>query len=553
MKRITNWNEINWKRCSIELKTLQNKLAIASSNGVYDQTCKQLQAQIVKSFAARALAVKSVVSKGGKKSPGVDNVIWDSAHKKAKAIEQLLNTANYKAQPVKRVEIPKKEIGDMRPLGISTMFDRAMQKLWHYALDPIVESNSDQRSFGFRKRRSVKDAAVYIRLNCGQLHGKRIIGNLDIRKFFDTLNHRWILQNVSMNKKVLEQFLKAGILKNDNQYTESIMGVPQGGVISPTIANAALNGLEKLVEDVYKCQVVRYADDFLILADCEKVILEKVLPKVNSFLDERGLELNSSKSHIIRIDDGFNYLGYHFKEYPDATRVKGTKKGIFVVEPTDENVSRVLKSCRDIIKNHQNASSGFLIMKLNPILRSWAEHYKSFVSSRIFRKISKAVYVALIHWIKKKHRNVSIKLLIKRYFKTVKVGKKVNNWVFYGNDHRGNEITLFQIASVNIVRHSMIPILKPINPYLLKDEKAFLARNNKELKNTALFDNRKKRLILKQQGLCWHCEVSFETTDKIELHHVIPVKNKGSNMLKNLRAVHKECHNQITYGNKKVK
>tara|TARA_B100000787_G_C16196997_1_gene301659 strand:+ start:2445 stop:2801 length:357 start_codon:yes stop_codon:yes gene_type:complete len=118
MKRITNWNEINWKRCSIELKILQNKLAIASSNGVYDQTCKQLQAQIVKSFAARALAVKSVVSKGGKKSPGVDNVIWDSAHKKAKAIEQLLNTANYKAQPVKRVEIPKKEIGDMRPLGI---------------------------------------------------------------------------------------------------------------------------------------------------------------------------------------------------------------------------------------------------------------------------------------------------------------------------------------------------------------------------------------------------------------------------------------------------
>ena len=97
MKRITIWNEINWKRCSIELKILQNKLAIASSNGVYDQTCKQLQAQIVKSFAARALAVKSVVSKGGKKSPGVDNVIWDSAHKKAKAIEQLLNTANYKA------------------------------------------------------------------------------------------------------------------------------------------------------------------------------------------------------------------------------------------------------------------------------------------------------------------------------------------------------------------------------------------------------------------------------------------------------------------------
>jgi RNA-directed DNA polymerase len=553
MKRITSWNEIDWKRCSIELKILQNKLAIASSNGIYDRTCKQLQAQIVKSFAGRALAVRSVVSKGGKKTPGVDGVIWDSAYKKGKAIEQLLNTANYKAQPLKRVEIPKKGTNEIRPLGIPIMFDRAMQKLWHYALDPIVESNSDQRSYGFRKGRSVKDAAVYIRLNCGQLNGKRVIGNLDIRKFFDTLDHRWILQNVSMNKKVLEQFLKAGVLKNDNQYVESMMGVPQGGVISPTISNAALNGLEKLVEDIYKCQIVRYADDFLILADCEKVIFEEVLPKVNSFLYERGLDLNGSKSCIIRIEDGFKYLGYHFKEYPDATRVKGTKRGIFVVEPTDENVSRVLKSCRDIIKIHQNASSGFLIMRLNPILRGWAEHYKSFVSSRKFRKVSKAVYVALMQWIKKKHRNVPIKPLIKRYFKTVKVDKKINNWVFYGKDQRGNEITLFQIASVKIVRHSMIPISKPINPYLLRDEKAFLARNNKELKNTALFDYRKKRLITKQQGLCWHCEVAFKTTDKIELHHVIPVKNGGSNMLKNLRAVHKECHNQITYGNKKVK
>jgi RNA-directed DNA polymerase len=169
------------------------------------------------------------------------------------------------------------------------------------------------------------------------------------------------------------------------------------------------------------------------------------------------------------------------------------------------------------------------------------------VSSRRFRKVSKAVYVALMQWIKKKHRNVPIKSLIKRYFKTVKVDKKINNWVFYGEDQRGNEITLFQIASVKIVRHSMIPISKPINPYLLKDEKAFLARNNKELKNTALFDYRKKRLITKQQGLCWHCEVAFKTTDKIELHHVIPVKNGGSNILKNLRAVHKECQTQHAF------
>ena len=138
-----------------ELKILQNKLAVASKDGVYDETCKQLQQQIVRSFAARASAVKSVVSKRGKKTPGVDKVTWDSSQKKWDAINQLKDTANYKAKPVKRVMIQKKGTSEKRVLSIPTMYDQAMQKLWFYALDPIIETTSDFRSFGFRIYRSV--------------------------------------------------------------------------------------------------------------------------------------------------------------------------------------------------------------------------------------------------------------------------------------------------------------------------------------------------------------------------------------------------------------
>jgi RNA-directed DNA polymerase len=550
MKRINKYNEIDWNKCSHELKILQNKLAVASKDGVYDETCKQLQQQIVKSFAARASAVKSVVSKSRKKTPGVDKVTWDSSQKKWDAINQLKDTANYKAKSVRRVMISKKGTSEKRALSIPIMYDRAMQKLWFYALDPIIETNSDPRSFGFRKHRSVKDAAELIRLNCGAVYGKRIVGNTDIRKFFDTLDHQWVLDNIPINKKVLEQFLKGGILDYKNQLYDSLTGVPQGGVISPTISNCALNGLEKLVEDIPKCQIVRYADDFLILSDSEKIINEIVNPRIDTLLKKRGLEINLEKSGIFRIEEGFNYLGYHFREMPDATRTKGTKKGIFLVKPAKENVAKLLSNCRAIIKKNKNANAGFLIMTLNPILRGWAEHFRCVVSSRVFNSISKAIYVSLMQWIKRKHRNMPKKPLIKRYFKTVRVGKKVNNWVFYGKDQRGNEITLFQISSVKIVRHNMIPIKQPINPYLLKDENEFIKRNKKAIKNTALLDYRKKRLIIKQQGLCAHCDVMFHDTDRIEIHHVIPVKKGGSNALKNLQAVHRECHQQITYKKK---
>lgn len=405
MKRITNWNEINWRRCFEELKAHQNRLAIACNEG-YTIECKQLQTQIVRSFAGRALAVKSVVSKRGKRSVGVDNVVWDSSYKKEQAIEKLKNLSNYEAKPVRRVWIPKKGTDEKRALGIATMFDRAVQTLWSYALDPIIERQSDLRSFGFRKSRSVKDAAEYVRLNCGAIYGKRFIGNIDIERFFDTLNHQWILNNIPINKKVLKQFLNAGVMNETGYLENTLIGVPQGGVISPIIANAALNGLETLVEDVDRCQIVRYADDFLILASDINIIESVAFPRVENFLSERGLTINVKKTKIETIESGFDFLGYNFREYYDKTRIKGSKKGIFLVKPTKENILKLIKTCREIIKQNKNASSGHLILKLNPVLRSWAEHYRSVVSSRAFNSINKAVYTALMQWMKRKHRNM---------------------------------------------------------------------------------------------------------------------------------------------------
>jgi RNA-directed DNA polymerase len=321
-----------------------------------------------------------------------------------------------------------------------------------------------------------------------------------------------------------------------------------------------LNGLEQTVIDLEKTYIVRYADDFLIIGDNALTIRDKAIPKVKTFLNTRSLKINEEKSCMTDISKGFNYLGYHIREYPDVSRIKGTKQGIFLIKPTGENVKKVLRECRSIIKKHENANAGFLIMKINPILRGWAEHYRSVTSSRALNKISRALFIMLWQWIKRKHRNVPKRILSRRYFtKTVTFNpgakgvnskeKRVNRWVFFGKNDRGQEITLFQISSQNIKRHSMVSLTKPINPYLLKDQKEFIKRNQRDLNNTALIDNVRKTLLKKQKGVCIHCGEIITSQDKIEIHHVIPIRKGGTDELKNLQALHKECHNQITYSN----
>lgn len=315
------WNSIDWKMCEEQLAKIQNDLAIATKQDNFSEI-ERIQYKIIRMFAARALAVRKVTTNRGKTTPGVDGEKWSSASKKYEAIKRLKDLSTYKPQPVRRVWIPKPGKTEKRPLGIPTLYDRAVQALVLFAFEPVVESRADFRSFGFRRYRSVQDAAEYIRLLCASNFSKRYILEIDIRKFFDTINHQWLLKNMPVDKTILRKMLKAGVL-DFQKFDATESGVPQGGVLSPSLANATLDGLEKIV-NATQAFLVRYADDFVVASDKASTLTE-VQHKIEQFLVTRGLGLNYDKTRVTTIDKGFDFLGFHFREYPEAGRAKFNK------------------------------------------------------------------------------------------------------------------------------------------------------------------------------------------------------------------------------------
>ena len=241
-----------------------------------------------------SLFLPSIIHKG-KNTPGIDKVIWKTNEQKFQAIMVLRNLSKYKAKPVRRVYIPKAN-GSPRPLGIPTLLDRAVQTLWYFALIPIAEETADPQSYGFRPYRGVHDCATYLKLVCGSYTAtRRFVLNADIKSFFDSVSHDWLLKNIPMDKRILKEFLKAGFL-SDNAFEVTPEGFPQGAVISPTIANMTLDGLKRAIGEEFL--MTRYADDFIVLGKTKRDLKLKALPTIQNFLGKRGLELNLAKTKI---------------------------------------------------------------------------------------------------------------------------------------------------------------------------------------------------------------------------------------------------------------
>jgi len=225
------------------------------------------------------------------------------------------------------------------------MHDRAMQTLYALALQPIAETTSDPRSFGFRLHRSTQDARQYAYCCLGGKSSAQWILEGDIKGCFDNINHDWLLDNIPMDTSIMRQFLKAGFVYN-RHLNPTIAGTPQGGIISPILANMTLDGMEKTISSVYhvgkngtidkhrynshKVNFLRYADDFIVTADSEDIALE-IAELITDFLKERGLELSFEKTRITHIDCGFDFLGWNFRKYNGKLLIKPSKKSICLV------------------------------------------------------------------------------------------------------------------------------------------------------------------------------------------------------------------------------
>ena len=348
------WIDINWEIVEKHVNGLQTRITKAVKQGKW-YLVKRLQYLLTHSFYAKLLAVRTVTRNKGRRTAGIDGKKWITPNAKMKAALKL-SDKKYKSKPSRRVYIPKPGTTKKRPLSIPTMHDRAMQALHALALSPISEVTADICSFGFRKYRNAQDACQYAFTCLSTKNSAGWILEGDIKGCFDNINHEWLLDNVPMDKSVLKQFLKAGFVYNRN-LNPTKAGTPQGGIISPILANMTLDRMENVISSEYhvsksgiinkrchnphKVNFVRYADDFIVTADSEDVANE-ITELIKSFLKERGLELSEEKTLITHIDDGFDFLGWNFRKYKGKLLIKPSKKSIVKVTGYVSNGSGTL-------------------------------------------------------------------------------------------------------------------------------------------------------------------------------------------------------------------
>src|SRR5258708_7059407 len=346
---VEGWKDIDWASVNRNVRRLQARIVKATKEGRWGKV-KALQRLLTHSFSGKALAVQRVTENQGKNTPGVDKVTWTTPQKKLNGIYSL-RQRDYHPQPLRRIYIPKKN-GKKRPLGIPCMRCRAMQSLYLLALDPIAETTADPNSYGFRSKRSPADAIEQCFISLGKEASPQWILEGDIAACFDRISHEWLLTNIPMEKAMLKKWLKAGYLEKGVLHpTEE--GTPQGGIISPVIANMTLDGLEKQLRETFprrtkrggqicspKVNFIRFADDFVITGSSQEQLEYEVKPLVEQFMKERGLHLEPSKTLITHIDEGFDFLGQNVRKY------KAGKQHKLLIKPSKKNVKTFLQKVR---------------------------------------------------------------------------------------------------------------------------------------------------------------------------------------------------------------
>jgi len=462
--RAQDWDQMDWSKYERHVRRLQARIVKATREGRWNKV-KTLQRLLTHSFSGKALAVKRVTENQGKRTSGVDGVLWSTPAAKLKAIESMQHRG-YRPLPLRRVYIPKAN-GKQRPLGIPVMSDRAMQALHLLALAPIAETTADPDSYGFRPERSTVDAMSQCFKVLSFKRSPQWILEGDIKGCFDHISHSWMGKNIPMDKTVLHQWLKAGYVEKRILFpTEE--GTPQGGIVSPTLANMTLDGLQPLLAKHFprekwkdgkkwspKVNLVRYADDFIITGDSKELLENEVRPLVEQFLTERGLTLSPDKTRITHIDEGFDFLGQNLRKYDGKPLVKPSKK----------NVHAFLEKVRGIIGANGTVPQAMLIDRLNPVIRGWANYHQHAAATGTFDRVDHEIWRRIWRWARRRHPNKSATWVKKRYFPAL----DGRSWVFAA--HAGERTAegkpvwkrLARASNTKIRRH--IKIRRDANPF----------------------------------------------------------------------------------------
>lgn len=532
-----HWHDIDWCRVQRNVRAMQIRIAKACREGNWRRV-KALQRMLTRSRSARYLAIRRVTENQGKRTAGVDRVLWDTPDAKWKAANGL-KRHGYKPRSLRRVFIPKSN-GKERPLGIPTMTDRAMQALYLLALAPIAETTGDPNSYGFRIERSTADAMGQLFVCLSKKASAQWVLEADIKGCFDHINHDWLTENVLTDKEVLRKWLKAGVI-HKGQLQATNAGTPQGGIISPTLANLVLDGLEAQLKQhlgvtkakKLKINVVRYADDFVITGSSKEMLENEIKPWVEQFLAVRGLQLSPEKTHVVHIEEGFDFLGWSFRKY----------NGKLLIKPSKKNVGAFYRKVKDVIDTNRMATQHYLIGLLNPILKGWALYHQPVVAKQTYSRLDHLLFRAVWRWAKRRHPKKSLEWVKKKYFRT----RESKDWIFATTvvEENGSirTVELYSLASTPIERHKKVSgEYNPFDPSMEEmGEKLRMARMLKKLK----YRKQILSLFQSQNGLCPLCKGSITKVTGWHDHHIIHRSQGGRDTLDNRVLLHPVCHQQL--------
>ncbi len=537
-----DWNSIPWSKVYRTVRRLQARIVQAVRAGKWHKV-RALVYLLTHSFSGRALAILRVVNNQGAKTPGVDNVCWSQAEDRGAAFAEL-HRHGYRPQPLRRVYIPKSN-GQKRPLGIPTMTDRAMQALYLQGLDPVAETLADGHSYGFRLERCCADAIAQCHLLLGNPHGPRWILEGDIKSCFDRISHPWLVAHIPMDKGILRAWLQAGFLEEGVRF-DTTEGTPQGGIISPVLANRTLDGLQALLAEHFpsngprrgKVHLVRYADDFIITGRSEGLLRRKVMPLVAHFLSERSLELSHEKTRITHIDDGFDFLGQTIRRYACGK--------VYIV-PSRKNVRTFLGKIKETIDGAGSWTAGELIQRLNQQIKGWTMYHRHVASKRTFNLVDRHIFRMLRHWCRHRHRNKSWTWINRKYFRA----SGHRHWMFTGTlpDGKGKEIPIALLEASRVAIRRFVKIRSDANPYDPEWELYLEERLYWQLEGTLAGRGRIAYLWKVQGGRCVCCGQALRPSEKPwHIHHRQWRSHGGADTVDNLELVHDHCHRQIHYG-----